>query len=301
MLYIEGSKMDWTVNDSLYHRFLKWKLKCEHILKHELAMLPESKKCKEVIVWSGDFGMDQYVSWCLPAEYICLDTVWAKYEDFASHKPMKSGSDLTCLQASDRGNHSVDEWYNAVQAQVSLAKYPPENSSVSCTETYSVFLLKDEKFVLKTINDSNIDFEKFPASKVRQLAKRMGSMKSTAHNIKQVASDCQAAQVNLMRHQRTDLPPNKSKQKQQSFKSRSKSHKRYSSEHTIIKGHSTRRDLILTKLIKEKIDVQSVVIQSIQKVSSVLQGSSSARQAIYMVILQVCATRRKYLLSLEHP
>ena len=30
MPYIEGPKMDWTVNDSLYHRFLKWKLKCEN-------------------------------------------------------------------------------------------------------------------------------------------------------------------------------------------------------------------------------------------------------------------------------
>ena len=34
-----------------------------------------------------------------------------------------------------------------------------------------------------------------------------------------------------MKHQRTDLPPSKSKQKQQSVKSRSKSHQRYSSEH----------------------------------------------------------------------
>ena len=32
MPYIEGPKMDWTVNDGLYHRFLKWKLKCENIL-----------------------------------------------------------------------------------------------------------------------------------------------------------------------------------------------------------------------------------------------------------------------------
>ena len=28
MLYIEGLKMDWMVNDALYQRFLKWKLKC---------------------------------------------------------------------------------------------------------------------------------------------------------------------------------------------------------------------------------------------------------------------------------
>ena len=29
MPYIEGPKMDWAVNDGLYHRFLKWCLKCE--------------------------------------------------------------------------------------------------------------------------------------------------------------------------------------------------------------------------------------------------------------------------------
>ena len=39
------------------------------------------------------------------------------------------------------------------------------------------------------------------------------------------------AKVNLMRHQRTDLPPNKSKWKQHSFKLTSESQKRYSSEH----------------------------------------------------------------------
>ena len=33
--------------------------------------------------------MDQYVSWLLATEDLCFDTIWAKYEDFASHKPMK--------------------------------------------------------------------------------------------------------------------------------------------------------------------------------------------------------------------
>ena len=66
MSYIEGPKMDWTANDGLYHRFLKWKLKCEYILDCELAMLTESRKCKKVIAWSGVFSVDQYVSWCFP-------------------------------------------------------------------------------------------------------------------------------------------------------------------------------------------------------------------------------------------
>ena len=51
MPYIEGPKMDWTVNDSLYHRFLKWKIKCEHILDCELAILSEARKCKKVVAW----------------------------------------------------------------------------------------------------------------------------------------------------------------------------------------------------------------------------------------------------------
>ena len=33
MPYIEGPCMDWTINDGLYHRFLKWRLKCENILE----------------------------------------------------------------------------------------------------------------------------------------------------------------------------------------------------------------------------------------------------------------------------
>ena len=66
MSYIEGPKMNWMVNDALYHRFLKWKLKCKNILECKLAALPEHQKCKNVIAWSGNFGMDQYVSWGCP-------------------------------------------------------------------------------------------------------------------------------------------------------------------------------------------------------------------------------------------
>ena len=48
MPYIEGPKMDSTVNDSLYHHFLKWRLKCENILECELAALPEPQQCKKI-------------------------------------------------------------------------------------------------------------------------------------------------------------------------------------------------------------------------------------------------------------
>ena len=40
MPYTEGPKMDWTVNEGLYHRFLNWHLKCVNILECKLAVLP---------------------------------------------------------------------------------------------------------------------------------------------------------------------------------------------------------------------------------------------------------------------
>ena len=82
MLYIEGPRMDWTVNDSLYHCFLKWRLKCKNILECELAALPEPQQCKKVIAWSREFGMDQYVSWGLTKEELKLDTIWTQFEEF---------------------------------------------------------------------------------------------------------------------------------------------------------------------------------------------------------------------------
>ena len=73
--YIEGPKMDWTMNDGLYSRFLKWKLKCKNILQCELAVLVEKRKCKKIIVWSGDLGIDQYVSWNLTNEELTVDVI----------------------------------------------------------------------------------------------------------------------------------------------------------------------------------------------------------------------------------
>ena len=130
MPYIEGSKMDWTVNDGRYHRFLKWHLKCENILECELAMLPEGRQCKMFIAWSGDFGMDQYVSWSLSSEELTLDTIWEKFEEFCKPQSNEVRARFDLLTSFQQGNKSVDEWNNAVQTQVAVAKYPTETAMI---------------------------------------------------------------------------------------------------------------------------------------------------------------------------
>ena len=73
--------------------------------------------------------------------------------------------------------------------------------------------MRDEDFVSRTISDGSVDLEKFPASRVQQLAKKLESSKATACHIKQVAGDPQASQINLLRHQHTELPAGKYKKK----------------------------------------------------------------------------------------
>ena len=99
---IEGPKMDWTVNDGLYHRFLKWKFSCGNIQECELVMLVERRKCQKVIAWSGDLGIHQYVSWNLTNEELTLDVTWGNLRNFVNPNLMRSELDLTCSQALDK-------------------------------------------------------------------------------------------------------------------------------------------------------------------------------------------------------
>ena len=68
-----------------------------------------------------------------------LDTIWAKYEGFCWPQINKVRARFDLLTSFRQGNHSADEWYNAVQAQVSLAKYPPETASILHRDIFCFF------------------------------------------------------------------------------------------------------------------------------------------------------------------
>ena len=181
-----------------------------------------------MIGWSGDFGIDQYVSLNLRNEEFALDGLWEKFEEFCISLSNEVRARFDLLTSFRQGERSVDDCYNAVQTQIALAKYPQETAKIVQRDIVCLFLT-DEEFVSKTINDNNIDLNKFPASKVHQLAKKMESSKATAKHIKQVASDPQATQMHLLQHQWTELPPSKFQRKQlKHFKQRQDTNKQYS-------------------------------------------------------------------------
>ena len=128
-----------------------------------------------------------------------MKTIWEKFEEFCKSQSNEVRARFDLLTSFQQGNKSVDELYNVVQTPVALGKYPPETVKILHRDIFW-FFLQAEEFISKTINDSNIDLDKFPTSKVRQLAKKMESSKVTARHIKLMTSDPQAAQINLMRH-----------------------------------------------------------------------------------------------------
>ena len=79
--YITGPDLNWTCDDGLYHQFQTWKIKCGFILNGELESLAEEHKCKTLLHWSGDTGLELYQSWGIANKDLTLQNIWDKFEE----------------------------------------------------------------------------------------------------------------------------------------------------------------------------------------------------------------------------
>ena len=115
--------------------------------------------------------MDQYVSWGLSPDELTQDTIWGIFEEFCKPQSNEVHAQFDILTSFRQGNCSIDEWKYVVQAQVNLAKYPPETAKILHRDIFW-FFLHDEEFVSRTISDGSVDLDKFPTRRVCQLAKK---------------------------------------------------------------------------------------------------------------------------------
>ena len=83
--------------------------------------------------------MDLYVSWNIPKEDLTLDAIWNKFEEFSKPQMNEVRARFDLLMSFCQGTRNVDEWYNTVQAQVNLAKYPPETAKILHRDIFWVF------------------------------------------------------------------------------------------------------------------------------------------------------------------
>ena len=110
----------------------------------------------------------------------------------------------------------------------------------------------------RTITEGSVDLDKFPVSRVRQLAKKLESSKATACHIKQVAGDPQTTQISLMWHQRMEFSTTRHNKKRRPLnKQRQTHHKTPENQVTgqVKKQYDNRT------VQKRKIDAMSVVTQ----------------------------------------
>ena len=71
--------------------------------------------------------MDLVVSWGLIDSDITLDTLWNKFEEFCKPQSNEVRARFDLLANFRQGDKSVDEWFNAVQAEINLCNLPFRN------------------------------------------------------------------------------------------------------------------------------------------------------------------------------
>ena len=157
---------------------------------------------------------------------------------------------------------------------IPLCEYPPETAAILTRDIFWFFMTNNE-FIAKTINEGNTDLAHYSAAKVQQMAKKLESSKATAKHIKQHTSPMQgAAQINVLRHNCTSLPPKKKK----GSKKPNHSH------------HSSRNSQTSTNPVREiQISVPGVVIPHMHQDLTAWQRSTSANIAQKLDTSPECA------------
>ena len=81
-IYIDGPKMDWSMDDGLYSCFQDWKLECEFILDDELIEIVEPRKVNTLIRWAGSFGLKNLKVWQKDKTNLTLTFIWNEFETY---------------------------------------------------------------------------------------------------------------------------------------------------------------------------------------------------------------------------
>ena len=284
MPYIEGPKMNWTVDDGLYHRFLKWHLKCKTILNCELANLPTKQKCQKVIAWYGDFGMDLYVSWNISKEDLTLDGIWTKFEEFSKPQTNKVRARFNLSTSFKQGNRNMDEWYNAIQAQVNLAKYPPETAQILHHDIFW-FFMRDEDFITKTIDEGNVDYTEVPSLQSSLTREKDGEFKSHSQTYQ---TSCWGPAISINTINATSMHSTSCQelsQEKTEFNHKAETTKPWKLPHP---GNHP----ICKNWMHVLISAPGAVTHCMQRDFNVQLGNSNVRYAISLAILLQCVIRK---------
>ena len=150
----QGPTIDWDSGPELFSRYKKWKQKCTMIFEGPLATIEEAIKCKYLIIWAGDRGLDLYNSWGMTDAHAKeLKFYWQNFEEYvnpqanfliARHK----------LRNSYQGDKTFEEFLTEIRLTNADCGYHDNVKDEMLRDTI-VFGIKDEKVRLKCIEKGN--------------------------------------------------------------------------------------------------------------------------------------------------
>ena len=82
LIGFELPKIDWTPGPDLAQRLKRFKQKCELLFDGPLKPRTDEQKCKYLLLWAGDHGLDLYNTWNLSEEQQkSLEEYWKRLEE----------------------------------------------------------------------------------------------------------------------------------------------------------------------------------------------------------------------------
>ena len=122
----EVPKMDWTPGPDLLTRFKRFRQKCELLLDGPLKSRDSTQKCKYVLLWSGDYGLDLFNMWALTEEQQKnLKEYWTRFEDHV--KPQANHIlNRYYLRGLKQNNRPLATFLTKARLLIQSSGYPPD-------------------------------------------------------------------------------------------------------------------------------------------------------------------------------
>ena len=180
LIYIEGPKMDWAMDDGLYTCFQDWKLECELILDGALAEIVEPHKVNTLIWWAGSFELKNLKVWQKDKTKLTLAFIWKEYDTYCKPHSNDLWAQYKLFKQLCQGTTPCDNWYTTVQNQLTMCNYKADMGFVLQCNIF-LFGLNDQAFISKIISEESPDVT---AATIRQKLKKLKASRATAKYIK---------------------------------------------------------------------------------------------------------------------
>ena len=150
-----GPKINWDSGPELYNKYRKWKQIVQTIFDGPLNETSEEIKCKYLLIWSGDFGLDLYNSWGFSeTESKKLVNYWKKFEEYVNPQAnfLIARHKLRLLEQKDK---SLEEFLTEIRLTVNDCGYQDSNFRDEMIRDTLVFGIRNDQVRFKCISKGN--------------------------------------------------------------------------------------------------------------------------------------------------